>query len=54
METATVFAVAARHGLRAACVLVVSDIVATRERIGSETLLEAEAEMGRVALAALR
>ncbi len=52
MEAATVFAVAARHGLPAACVLVVSDIVATRERIGPEALLEAEAELGRVALAA--
>ena len=47
------FAVAARHGLPAACLLVVSDIVATRERIGPEALLAAEAEMGRVALAAL-
>jgi DeoD family purine-nucleoside phosphorylase len=53
MEAATLFAVAARHGLAAACVCVVSDIVSTRERIGAEALLAAEEEMGRVALAAL-
>jgi purine-nucleoside phosphorylase len=53
MEAATLFAVAARHDLAAACLLVVSDIVATRERIGDEALLAAEAEMGRIALAAL-
>ncbi len=52
MEAATLFAVAARHGLAAACVCVVSDIVPTRERIGDEALLAAEAELGRVALAA--
>ena len=53
MEAATLFALAARHGLPAACVLVVSDVVATRERIGPEALLEAEAAMGDAALAAL-
>jgi DeoD family purine-nucleoside phosphorylase len=53
MEAATLFAVAARHGLLAACLLVVSDIVATRERIEPEALLAAEEAMGRVALAAL-
>jgi uridine phosphorylase len=53
MEAATLFALAARHGVAAACVCVVSDIVPTRERIGDEALLAAEAEMGRVALAAL-
>jgi len=53
MEAATIFALAARHGLAAACVCVVSDIVDTRERIGDEALLAAEEEMGRVALAAL-
>ncbi len=54
MEAATIFALAARHGLPAACLLVVSDLVATRERIGADALLAAEEEMGRVALAALR
>ena len=54
MEAATVFAVAARHGLPAACLLVVSDIVATRERIDAEALLAAEQELGRVALARVR
>jgi DeoD family purine-nucleoside phosphorylase len=53
MEAATLFAVAARHGLAAACVCVVSDIVATRERIGDEALLAAEQELGRVAFAAI-
>ena len=47
MEAATLFAIAARHGLPAACLLVVSDIVATRERIGADELLAAEAAMGR-------
>ncbi len=32
---------------------VVSDVVATRERIGEDALLVAEAELGRVAFAAL-
>jgi DeoD family purine-nucleoside phosphorylase len=53
MEAATLFALAARHGLAAACVCVVSDLVFTRERIGDEALLAAEEELGRVALAAL-
>jgi purine-nucleoside phosphorylase len=53
MEAATLFAVAARHGLAAACVCVVSDIVSTRERIGDEALLAAEEELGRVGFAAL-
>jgi DeoD family purine-nucleoside phosphorylase len=53
MEAATLFMVAARHDLPAACVCVVSDIVATQERIGEDALLAAEEEMGRVALAAL-
>jgi uridine phosphorylase len=53
MEAATLFALAARHGLAAGCVCVVSDIVATHERIGEEDLLAAEADMGRVAFAAL-
>jgi DeoD family purine-nucleoside phosphorylase len=53
MEAATIFTIARRHGLAAACVCVVSDIVGTHERIGDEALLAAEEEMGRVALAAL-
>ncbi|HWK27719.1 MAG TPA: hypothetical protein VNS09_14220 [Solirubrobacter sp.] len=53
LDAATLFALAARHGLHAACVCVVSDVVATGERIGEEALLAAEAELGRVALAAL-
>jgi DeoD family purine-nucleoside phosphorylase len=53
MEAATLFAIAARHELPAACIVAVSDIVATGERIGAGELLAAEAELGRVALAAL-
>jgi purine-nucleoside phosphorylase len=53
MEAATLFAVAARHDLAAACICVVSDIVSTRERISDEVLLAAEEELGRVAFAAL-
>jgi purine-nucleoside phosphorylase len=53
MEAATLFAVAARHQLPAACLLIVSDVVATRERIGADELLAAEETMGRVALGAL-
>jgi len=53
MEAATIYAVAARHGVAAACILAVSDIVATRERIGEEALAEAEARMGRAAAAAV-
>jgi DeoD family purine-nucleoside phosphorylase len=53
MEAATLFAVAARHGVAAACLVAVSDVVATRERIGASELESAEAAMGRVALRAL-
>jgi DeoD family purine-nucleoside phosphorylase len=53
MEAATVFRVAQRHGLAAACVCVVSGVVATRERIAPEALEAAEAEMGLTAAAAL-
>jgi len=52
MEAATIFAVAARHGATAACVLCVSDLVASRERIGAEALEEAEKGLGRVGAAA--
>jgi purine-nucleoside phosphorylase len=54
MEAATLLAVAARRGVAAACVLAVSDLVATRSRIGDEALEAAEAELGRAGLAALR
>jgi purine-nucleoside phosphorylase len=49
MEAATILAVAARHGLPAACLLAVTDIVATRERIGDEALAAAEEALGRAA-----
>jgi DeoD family purine-nucleoside phosphorylase len=54
METATVFALARRRGLRAGCVLIVSDIVLpARRRIEPEALRDAEHRLGEVALAAL-
>lgn len=52
MEAATIFAVAGQHGLPAACILAVSDIVATHERIGDEALAAAEEALGRAAAAA--
>ena len=53
MEAATLFAVAARHRVAAACLLAVSDTVADGTRIGAEALEHAEAELGRVGAAAL-
>lgn len=54
METATLFALAARRGLRAGCALIVSDIVVpVRRRIGDEELRQAEHRLGELALAAL-
>jgi DeoD family purine-nucleoside phosphorylase len=53
MEAAALLAVAARHGVAAACVLAVSDVVADRARIGVDALEAAEAELGRAALSAL-
>jgi len=53
MEAATLLAVAARHGVAAAVVLVVSDVVAAGTRIDPDALERAEAELGRAGLAAL-
>jgi uridine phosphorylase len=54
METATLFTLAARRGLRAGCALIVSDIVLpVRRRIAGESLREAEHRLGALALAAL-
>jgi uridine phosphorylase len=54
METATVFAFAARRRLAAASILIVSDLlVADRVRIAPEPLQEAERRMGELAVAAL-
>jgi DeoD family purine-nucleoside phosphorylase len=54
MEAATVFAVAARHGVAAACVLAVSDLLAgARERIDPEALERAEPALGRAGAAAV-
>lgn len=54
MECAAVFAVAARRGLAAAGLLLVSDLVLpARERIEPEALRAGEERLGRVAAAAL-
>jgi DeoD family purine-nucleoside phosphorylase len=54
METATLFALAERRGLLAASLLIVSDLlVPTRRRITADALREAEARVGKLALAAL-
>jgi DeoD family purine-nucleoside phosphorylase len=55
MEYAAVFAVAARRGIPAGCVLAVSDLLtsSTHLRIEHDALREAEQRLGRVALAAL-
>jgi DeoD family purine-nucleoside phosphorylase len=54
METATLFALSARRGLRAGCALVVSDtVLPARRRIDSDTLHDAERRLGELALAAL-
>jgi DeoD family purine-nucleoside phosphorylase len=54
MESAAIFAVAARHGIPAACLLAVSDLVATGERIADDELAAAEEALGRAAAAAFR
>jgi DeoD family purine-nucleoside phosphorylase len=54
METATLFALARRRGLRAGSVLLVSDVVLPeRRRIDPEALREAEHRLGRLAFAAM-
>ena len=55
METATLFTLAARLGLEAASVLIVSDVLEpTRIRIDPGALREAEGRMGNLALRALQ
>jgi DeoD family purine-nucleoside phosphorylase len=54
MEAATLFTLARRRGLQAACLLVVSDVILpTRVRITPEALREAEHRMGDLATRAL-
>jgi uridine phosphorylase len=54
MEAAAVFAVAAKRGIAAACVLAVTDLLfPDRVRIDDDALLAAEAELGAAALRAL-
>jgi purine-nucleoside phosphorylase len=54
METATLYALAARRGVAAAALLIVSDLVLPeRERISAEALREAEHRMGEAALRGL-
>jgi uridine phosphorylase len=53
LETAAVFAVAARHGAQVACVLAVTADASGRTRIEPEALERAEGELGRCAAAAV-
>ena len=54
METATLFALAARHRLRTAALLIVTDLLfPSRRRIEPEQLHEAEHRLGELAVAAL-
>jgi uridine phosphorylase len=54
METATLFALAARRGLRAGSALLVTDLVLPRRaRIGAEALRDGERRLGELAAAAL-
>lgn len=56
MEAATIFTVAARHGVEAGCALLVSDTLFDGDamvRIGDEQLEAAELALGRLAVAAL-
>ncbi len=55
METATLFALAAKRGLEAGCALIVSDLLLpTRRRIERDGLTAAEHRLGELAVAALR
>ena len=55
MEAATLFALASRRGLRAAALLIVTDVLLPqRRRIEPELLREAELRLGELAAAALR
>ena len=53
MEAATLFTVARLRGVAAGCVLIVSDELATGERIGDDALTRAELALGEAALAGL-
>jgi DeoD family purine-nucleoside phosphorylase len=55
MEAATLFTLASRRGMRAAAVLIVTDILLPkRRRIEAERLRQAELQLGEIAAAALR
>jgi purine-nucleoside phosphorylase len=54
MESATLFTVARRNGLRAAAILGVTDVLATgRERLDQESVEELGVRLGEAALRAL-
>jgi DeoD family purine-nucleoside phosphorylase len=54
METATLFALAARRGLQAGCALLVSDtLLPARRHIDADALHDAERRLGELAVAAL-
>ena len=53
LTSVALFAVAARHGVAAACVLAVADRLPAGDRIDPDALEQAEAELGRVGAAAV-
>jgi purine-nucleoside phosphorylase len=54
LTTAAVLAAAARHGAAAACVLAISGVLGSEDtRLGQDAIEEVEADLGRVAAAAL-
>jgi uridine phosphorylase len=53
MEAATVFTVAARHGVEAGCALLVSNFVGDPRYLEPDALHAAELELGRLAISAL-
>jgi uridine phosphorylase len=54
MESATIFRIAEIHGIRAACMLGVSDLLSPRKRIGRDQLERLGVRLGELAIAALR
>ena len=53
METATIFTVAARHGVEAGCALLVSNVVGAPDYIDPDALHAAELRLARLAISAL-
>jgi DeoD family purine-nucleoside phosphorylase len=53
MEAATLLRVGELRGIRVGCLLTVSDVIGTRQRIDAEALLKAAEQLGRVGAGAL-